>query len=255
MKNLSLTLILALFTTLAIAQSDEVYLTSGDTLKGKVDILLPSDFFEEIQVKTEDNKRRLKSFQMLGFKTNDQKYKVIKFGDKYRIMEELISGYLGLYRFRTENSYDFGSRFLYKATNEGIEVPNITFKKTVANFLSECPSVQTGVRDKTYKNSNIEDMVAAFNACLNDKPQSSSTENEEKVVLKVSKELDLIQSISKKLNKEGINDDLSTLLKDLESKISRGEKVPGYLVSALRENTQDYKSVSKDVKALLDLLK
>ena len=192
---------------------------------------------------------------MLGFKTDEATYKIIKFSNKYRIMKEVVSGYLGLYRFRTDNNYDFSSRLLYKLTNEAIEVPNLTFKKAVSGFVSECPAVQVGVKDKTYKASNLEEMIAAFNNCLNDKPQVV-TENTEtkKAASKPSKELELIQAISKKLASENINEELSTLLGDLEDKVSKGEKVPGYLISALKENTGAYTSVEKEVTALIDLL-
>ena len=256
MKKLSVFVSLLFFSGLVKAQTDEVYLTSGDTLIGKIDILLPADYYEEIMVKTGNEKRRIKSFQMLGFKAVDNVYKIIKFGEKYRIMEEIISGYLGLYRFRTDNNYDFGSRFLYKVTNEGMEVPNITFKKAVANFVSECPSVQAEVKNKTYKVSNIEEMIRAFNNCINEKPLViAEVKEEEKQVVKASKELELIKTIAKKLESESISEELSTLLSDLEAKISKGENVPGYLTGALEENTKEFNSVSKEVKKLLNLLK
>ncbi|MEM9391303.1 MAG: hypothetical protein AAGA02_12560 [Bacteroidota bacterium] len=256
MKKLSVFVSLLFFAALSKAQTDEVYLTSGDTLAGKIDILLPADYYEEIMVKTDNEKRRIKSFRMLGFKAGNDVYKIIKFGDKYRIMEEIISGYLGLYRFRADNNYDFGSRFLYKVTNEGIEVPNITFKKAVADFVSECPSVQTDVKNKTYKASNIEEMIRAFNNCINERPQVTvEVKEEEKPVVKASKELELINTIAKKLESESISEELSTLLSDLEAKISKGENVPGYLTGALEENTKEFKSVSKEVKKLLNLLK
>ncbi|MEM7110001.1 MAG: hypothetical protein AAF519_17370 [Bacteroidota bacterium] len=243
--------------SLALAQSDEVYLTSGDTLRGRVDILLPDEYFEEITLKSDGEKRRLKSFQMLGLKTEKVTYRIIKFGTKYRIMEEVMKGYLGLYRFRADNNYQFSSRFLYKATNEGMEVPNITFKKSVAEFVAECPAVQTGVNNKTYRNSNLKEMVDAFNACLTDTPQLIESEEEaiiEKQTRISSKELSLLQGIIDKLKSKVIDEELTTLLNDLKAKISKGEKVPGYLKSALKEATADYKTVSNEVSELLELL-
>lgn len=253
------TFVCIISSAVATAQSEEVYLTTGDTLTGKIDILLPSEAFEEIILKTDGNKRRIKSFQMLGFKSDDKTYKIIKYGLKYRIMQEILDGYLGLYRFRSGNSYDFGSRFLYKATNEGMEVPNITFKKSVAEFVEECPDVQTAVKNKVYKGSNIEDMVKAFNECLDETPQYSDNEGEDKKSkkkdAKPSKELKLIQSISAKLKAEGIDEELVTLLDDIEGKIENGEKVPGYLTGALQESAGKYETVQKEVAALIEILK
>ena len=171
-------------------------------------------------------------------------------------MREVISGYLGLYRFRTDKSYEFATRFLYKASNEGMEVPNITFKRAVANFLGECPSVQQDVKDKVYKNSNIDEMIAAFNACLNKKPQFVVEEKKEKKQkVKESKELQLIKSITENLSGENISEELATLLKDIKGKITNGDKVPSYLKSALQEATKEYSAVEKDVTELIALLK
>ena len=115
--------------------------------------------------------------------------------------------------------------------------------------------MQAGVKDKTYKSSNVEEMVAAFNDCLGAKPQYAEKELKKEKTLKISKELELIKSISANLQEKNINEELSTLLSDVEGKIAKGEKVPGYLKAALREATSSYQSVSKDVSNLLNLLK
>ncbi len=255
MKGFGFILFILALSQLSQAQSDMVFLTTGDTLKGEIDILLPSDYVEEISFKNDEGKRKWKSFQLHGFRKDDETYKTIKYGEKYRFMKQVIDGYLGLYLFRAGNSYDFGTRYLYKITNEGMEVPNITFKKAVTRFVEECPSVEQGVISKKYKGSNVEELVNAFNDCLTDTPKAAAQKAETKEeVIKDSKELDAIRSLSKKLESENINEELATLIQDITDKLAKGEKVPGYLKSALAENTEEYKSVKKDVKKLLDLL-
>ena len=240
------------------AQPDHLITVSGDTLQGEIDILLPTDYFEEINFKGDQGKRRYKAFQFVGFQKDGEFYKSIKHSNKYRIMKEVAGGYLGLYLYRSDNSFEFGSRFLYKISNEGLEVPNINFKKAVSKFVSDCPSVEAQVLDRTYKASNLVDMVAAFNDCLNRQPLVQRVIEEgpyEPVVIVETEELRLINAISEKLKTESISDELSTLLKDITSKIEKGEKVPGYLQSALKEETQEHKSVQQEVNDLLTALK
>ncbi|MEM6522955.1 MAG: hypothetical protein AAGF85_10790 [Bacteroidota bacterium] len=259
-KIIAALLLIISYSSLTQAQSDEVYLTSGDTITGKIQIPLPSEFYEEITIKADGEKRRFKSFQLLGFKTEKANYRIIKFGTKYRIMEELMKGYLGLYKFRAGDNYEFSSRFLYKATNEGMEVPNITFRQSVTKFLDECPTVQEEIKNKMYRSSNLEEMVTAFNNCLDDIPQFAEEEEEKKKSKKskdskpASKEYKLIQSITQKLRSEDIDEELITLLSDLKDKILKGEKVPSYLKSALQEATANYNSVGKEVSELLKML-
>ncbi len=252
-----ISLILLLSVTFgSYAQSDRLITVTGDTVAGTIDILLPTDYFEEINFKSDNEKKRYKAFQFIGFHKDGDFYKSIKHSGKYRIMKEVQSGYMGLYMYRAGDSFDFGSRFLYKITNEGLEVPNITFKKAVAQFVQDCPAVQSAVLDRTYKGSNLDELITAYNDCLGTRPQvrRKAEEKYEPVVIIETEELRLINAISQKLQDESISDELRTLLRDVTGKIENGDKVPGYLRSALQEETQGYKSVKKEVEKLLAAL-
>ena len=170
-------------------------------------------------------------------------------------MQEIQSGYLGLYAFRAGNSYDFGPRYLHKNTNEGIEVPNLTFKKVVSSFLEDCPTVESKVMDRTYKASNIEELVTAYNDCLGTSPHVIvEDKKKKKKPVKETKELTLIYSITEKLQAAGASDELSTLLEDITEKIKNGNKVPGYLKGALKEETSRYTGIQADIDTLLEYL-
>ena len=87
-------LILFLFiSSLSHAQSDLLVTAAGDSLIGKIDILLPSDYYEEIVFKKDGKKTRYKAHQLSGFLKKGVTYKTIKMQNKYRIMQELQSGY------------------------------------------------------------------------------------------------------------------------------------------------------------------
>ena len=257
MKIIKVILLLFACSFSGYAQTDRLITVSGDTLGGKIDILLPTDYFEEINFKNDSGKRRYKAFQFVGFYKDDVFYKSIKHSGKYRVMKEIEGGYLGLYLYRSDNSFEFGSRFLYKISNEGIEVPNINFKKAVSQFVNDCPAVQTKVLNREYRGSNLAEMVVDFNNCLTNTPIPQKRRDEgpyEPVVIVESEELQLVNTLTQKLSEEDISGELNTLLQDITSKIEKGEKVPGYLQSALKAETEAYKNVKKDVDKLLEAL-
>ena len=109
--------------------------------------------------------------------------------------------------------------------------------------------------DKTYRASNVEEMVIAYNNCLTTKPYVIKEKEKKNKKIKVTKELELINTITTKLAGSDISDELSTLLADITDKIEKDEKVPGYLKAALEEETADYSNVQDEVTTLLDYLK
>ena len=59
----------------------------------------------------------------------------------YRFMLLIRNGYLSLYGFRdgTQNSFD--SRFLVKRDGKSMDLPNLTFRRNMIDFLDDCPEV------------------------------------------------------------------------------------------------------------------
>jgi len=250
MKNIIFTLLLVSCANILYSQ-DYIVTLQYDTLYGEVELLLPSDTYEELSFSNDDGKRRLKAYQILAASEDSVIYKPVKHAGKYRFMEEVIEGYLGLYMFRLDGSFDFGAQYLLKKTRDGLEVPNFSFRKLVTDFLSDCESVMKKIEDRTYRKADLNQIVNEYNACINavETPADKETIMAEGDASKV----ELIQAIRTKLGSE-INGELKILLNDIESKIKKNQKVPGYLIGALKDQTEALDKVNEEVTQLVEKL-
>lgn len=246
---------------LCYGQNDYVITTQRDTVKGTVQILLPAERYEEITIETENDSRRLKAFQLLELRKDSLIYKSVKLGEVYRIMQLEKDGYLSLLSFRPDGNYAFGSKYLLKKSGEGIEVPTLLFKKLMADFLSDCDEVESKIKDKTYKRSDLEAIVTNYNECIQSQTVDLYTAAKEVKTppvetLAPGAVSDKLQTIRKKLQtiRSGEAPELTVLLNDVESKLKKGEKVPSYMLSALKEQGAKLNDVNQDVTELVELL-
>jgi len=253
MKKITITLFLVFAANILFGQ-DYIVTLQYDTLYGEVELLLPSDKYEELVFNSDDNKKRLKAYQLLAASEDSAIYKPVKHAGKYRFMEEVINGYLGLYRFRLDGSYDFGALYLRKRTTDGLEVPNFSFKKMVSEFLNDCESIQAKIEDRTYRKADLEKIVKEYNYCIN---KVKTPENQEQQESNIAEEdvtkIELLQKIKNQV-KGKKNEELLTLLNDIESKIKASQNVPGYLINALKSQTSDINEVTEAVDKLVAAL-
>ncbi|UII26592.1 hypothetical protein LVD15_25400 [Fulvivirga maritima] len=243
------------------AQDDYLVTLKRDTIKGEVQILLPSDRNEEIMFKTGDDKTRYKAYQFLEFYHEGEHYVPVKMTEKYAIMKVIKSGYLSLLSYRVDNNYDFGNLYLLKKTGEGTEVPTFLFKKVMADFLANCTQVSKKIENKEYKRSDIETIVDEFNNCII--RQTADTYSGEAPAKKSTPKvtdhpaLSIIKNIKSTLAGYDTEEteDILALLSDLNDKISTGEKVPSYMIGALKEEAGAFDKIQADVEALVEAIK
>lgn len=241
--------IFILLATASYAQ-DYVITVQKDTLFGEVEILLPDQFNEELSITVNGDKKRFKSFQVLEASADSTIYHPAKIQNKYRIVELVEGGYLSLYLYRADESYDFNTKYLLKSTTQGLIVPNIFFRKQVTDFLDDCPEVVAKLDDKTYKKNNLVQIVKDYNACLEMQTQNKFSDN---VPEADKSKFELVSAIQQKLDTSK-DSELNTLLNDIKQKVKTGETIPGYLISALKEQTQSMDTIKTEVDQLLEAL-
>ncbi|QSE97143.1 hypothetical protein [Fulvivirga lutea] len=247
-RFLFLVFILASF---SLSAQDKLFILDGDTLTGKVIIELPEMLFEDVVLKNDEGRTRYKAYEITGFTKDDELYHTVRLNNKYRIMRVEKLGYLSLYYFREDESYDFGSRYLEKLDGDGLVVPNISFKKQLTEFLSDCDGVSEAIEEKKLKKNDLDEIIDRYNACIE---KNTMKRNLEVAELK-NTEHPAITIINKMLPKVSAeNTELKTLLKDILSKVVAEKPVPGYLISALKDQTKDLAHLSADVTALTEAL-
>ena len=239
-----------LITQLSFSQEYIINL-KGDTLRGEIIIELPNDNFDEVLLKTDNDKIRLKAYQFLSIVKDSTTYKPVKYAEKYHLMKLISDGYLSHYQFRN-GTYDFGINFLLKVDGDGMEVPNLSFKKGVSDFVSECPELSKKIADKELIRKDLNQIITEYNNCI-DRNTVKTQSNITNTVKTESPTIKLLENLKSQISTD--KEELLTLIKDISAKIAAGKTVPSYLTSALKDQTSEMPELKEKVDKIVEALK
>lgn len=225
---------LLLGTLLLHAQEDYLVKASGDTIYGKINFKKPEGNKEEVIIKTASGRENISANKLVTCVAEGKTYKSVWYNNKYYIMEVISTGYLSFYRFRAEGSFDFGTKYLHKKTQEGIEVPTISFRPIMSKFFDDCPDLSTAIDNKVYRSKDLDEIIQFYNErCLLAFQEGQAAEDTE-------------------FNSQDL-DELQSVLNDVLTKKSEGDKIPKYLIKALEELAT--KDINNQLSELLKELK
>ncbi|WP_276374361.1 hypothetical protein [Chryseolinea sp. H1M3-3] len=237
-KN-SLTLLFVLsiiFSTSCLAQ-DFLVTVQGDTLRGDVKAL---DFGVDKKVQiTETGKKKTvyPFFKVKGFSINNEVYQPVKGPNGYAFMKVVKTGYLSLYAFKAQNQTTYGGLYLLKKDGEGIEVPNLTFKKNMRKFLDDCPVVADKIDRDLLNKKDIHKIVDEYNACVENRTSAAqSVVATATPKVKVSDAWDVLENkVKAHEDFEGKANALE-MISEIKSKISSSQKIPNFLIEGLKSS-------------------
>jgi hypothetical protein len=249
------TLVLLILTSCsAFAQTDYLITSKADTLYGELRILT-YDKIDRVQIEIDNKKEILTAIQVLSLNKDGQVYKPLKYDSKIVFMKALKQGYLSMFAFRLANQSSYDGRLLTKMDGTSMEVPNIGFKKILSNYLEDCPSVSTQVKEGELSRKEIDKIIDDYNVCVSTKSSTASiTETPPPAVNETAQ---LIESLIKKVEAEEFSSkkDALDLLRDIQTKVSKNETIPNYLSEGLKSYLSSVPAVSDDLEKLLVLLK
>jgi hypothetical protein len=238
-----------------LVAQDYVVTTNGDTLKGEVK---PQYYGANSKVQVKDNNKNKSSFtlfQVKAFAFKGEIYQPLKGPNGYCFMELKKGGYLSLYTFQLPNQTQFDGFYLAKLDGSGIEVPNLGFKKTMANFLKECTDVAEKINKGDLGKRHLDTIIDEYNACVQNKTLDHSTLVVQQQA--ATKKTDSWDALEKKLQSqadfEGKTNALEMIV-EVKNKILKGETVPNFLVEGLKsilnptELKGDLENALKDLK-------
>ncbi|HPM31101.1 MAG TPA: hypothetical protein PLJ60_12280 [Chryseolinea sp.] len=233
LKAISLITFVSISAT-SIAQ-DYLVTLKNDTIRGNVK---PSfvGYNSKVQVTTTDKKKTsYPLFEIKAFTLKKETYHPMKGPNGYTFMKLLKGGYLSYYAFQLQNQVTFDGFYLGKMDGTGIEVPNLGFKKAMTKYLSDCDSLVIKIDKGDLGKRDMEEIVDYYNNYIN-----SKTVDENKKIVAESdqgKKLTSWNALEEKLKKqadfEGKQNALD-MITDIKGKISRGEKVPGFITEGLK---------------------
>lgn len=204
------------------AQEGYLITLKGDTLKGSI-TFLQNTFYDELHVKNEDGKTTFKAYQVQFVRIQDQAYEPITYANKKVMAQVVTKGALSQYLVRQENESTFNTRVLYK-DDEALVISNIGFRKRLIEYLNDCPLLTRQLENKEINPNKLAHIITTYNTnCIG--------ETAEKPTKPDFSELK----------------ELSQLLTDILTRVDSDEKVPTYMINALKQ----YSGSSTDSKVQL----
>jgi len=240
---------------LAWSQTDYVIKASGDTLKGKVKIL-SHDQIERVQISSAGLKTIFTGLQVRSVWTDNTVFRPLKYDNTVRFMRVIKNGYLSLYAFNVENQNTWSGLYLAKLDGTGMEVPNLSFKKSLAKYLSDCLDVSTRINKGDLNKRDLDRIVDLYNACLQTKTEAATIKTAEPALIN-SENVLAVNNFITKVEAENFvtKKDALDLLRDIQSKVKKNEPVPNYLVEGLKSYLMEAPSLNNDLESLIVLLK
>jgi len=257
MKNLIVVLIFAFIPSLSFCQeaNDYVIDLKGDTLRGRVRIL-SLDPVDQVQVVINKKKTTLTATKARAIFFENETYHSVRNGNTQKFMKVIKSGFLSLYAYKLPNQTRYDGLFLAKRNGQSMDVPNLGFKKIMAEFLAECPAVSEGLKDETLKRNDLNKIVDTFNKCN----ETAKKENTSVKLLSTDsgkEKFDALEAFQKKV--EGVENftakkDVLDVLQDIKVKLEKQEPIPSYLYGVLKTHVADQPTLTEDLDKLIALL-
>lgn len=237
--RLCITVALISLSTTSFAQDFIVDLKS-DTIKGEVKAL---NFGPDKRVQiTEPGKKKViyPFFKVKSFSIDGESFQPVKGPSGYTFMKLLKSGYLSLFAFQTQNQNTFNAMYLLKKDGEGMEVPNLTFKKGMRNFLEDCPEVSDKIDNDILNKRDLNQIVDEYNACLENRTRNNMPPVAAKNLN--GKTADAWVALENKIKRqpdfEGKNNALD-MINEIKNKISSSQKIPNFLIEGLKSELDE----------------
>ena len=216
---------------------DFLVTTKGDTLRGEVKPLIYGTD-KKVQITEAGKKKAIYSlFQTKSYSLKGETYQPVKGPSGYTFMKLIKSGYLSLYAFQSDNQVNFDGTFLLKKDGEGIELPNLSFKKGMKKFLDDCPSVADKIDNDELNKKDLDKIVNEYNSCIENR-----TVDHSKIIAKRAEQSknmtawDVLEAkVKTQPDFEGKNNALE-MIGEIKTKISSSQKIPNFLLEGLKSS-------------------
>ncbi len=216
---------------------DFLITAKGDTLQGDIKPLLYATD-KKVQI-TEPGKKKViyPLFKIKSYTLKGETFQPVKGPSGYTFMKLLKSGYLSLYAFQSENQVNFDGTYLLKKDGNGMELPNLSFKKGMKKFLEDCPEVANKIEGDELNKKDLDKIIDQYNSCIENR-----TVNHEKIIatrVERSKTISAWDVLEEKIKTQPDFDGKGNALEmvgEIKSKISASQKIPNFLLEGLKSS-------------------
>ena len=246
-----------LLSCLCLSAYSQDYLVTnrGDTLRGKIKIM-SYDQLDRVQITEQKKKTTLTARQVKAVFTGGETYHP-KQGDRsIRFMKLIKPGYLSLYAFREENQNFYGGRYLVKRDGDATEVPNLAFKKNMAEFVRDCPEIREKIKSGEYGRKDLDQIIDAYNAFIDNNTvmRKETYISNQKSAQKIEPLERLKKTIQDQKDFDSKKDALD-LIDDIIAKLKADQPIPNYLVDGLQKYLAGIEETKEDLEKVTASLK
>ena len=232
--------------SLAVSGQDFVVTIQGDTLVGDVKALTYGPD-KKVQI-TEAGKKKViyPFYKVKSFSVNNEIFQPVKGPLGYTFMKLIKPGYLSLYAFQSNNQNLYDGQYLLKMDGDGMEVPNITFKKGMKRFLDDCPTVADKIDSDVLNKKDLVQIIDEYNNCITNAAANNRPVAESKPVIPASV-LDSWNALENKVKSQSDfteKENALEMIGEIKSKISTSQKIPNFLIEGLKNslNQNEFKA-------------
>jgi len=238
----------------SLSAQDYLVTTRTDTLRGEIKIFTFGQM-DQAQIVIDKKKKVYSPMEIKSLFIKDDFYKPLTFENSIRFMKVLKAGYLSYYAFRPANQTLYDGRYLAKMDGQGMEVPNLGFKKIIMRFLEDCPDLTAKIKTDELKRNDLEKIIDEYNDCINKKTNASLKASG--VRQSGNEKLEAIKKLQSKV--EGLENltskkDVTDLLADISDKVSRQQTIANYQLEALKNLLKDNEQTKEELGKVLVLL-
>ena len=239
--------------SLAANGQDFVVTLKNDTLRGQAKIMA-YDLIDRIQINEMKKKSQFTAIQVRSAFISNQYYQPVRTENGYQMMRLIKPGFLGLYLARRSNSLSYEVQYLVKRDGSSIEVPNLSFKKTMSSFLKDCVIMNEKIEKGELGRRNLDQIVTEYNLCLDN--QAKSAIAAAPIALEDPR-LVAIVALKGKLESSSLpaQKDALDILNDLREKVRTKQTVPNYLLESLKGLLKDTPDCQSELEKVLSALK
>ncbi|HWA34043.1 MAG TPA: hypothetical protein VG737_07935 [Cyclobacteriaceae bacterium] len=242
------------FFSLKTHAQDYVITQKNDTLRGKVNIQTYGPIDHVQVIRTDKKKTVFTATQVTTVNLNNEIYNPVRTAYGYRMMKLVRPGFVSLYLGRratgpSDTGFYYDTQFLVKRDGNSIEVPSLSFKKTIGNFLSECANIKHKIDKEDLGRADLDQIITEFNTCIEAQTMESKVkpplENDDPKILQLKELQARIQESSLTGKKDALE-----ILTDVTSKVKLHQNVPNYQIDGLKNILKESPELLGDFEKL-----
>lgn len=252
MRNLFFLIIFVLLCQFSTAQNGQIITTKLDTLSGKVIVNLGGKYAaDELQIKIDKTKTKFKAYQIREVKfDNDVILVPIKFEQRIQFAQVMArSSYLVWYRYIDvkNDGNQYTMNLLMKQNGEQRTFSTVGFRNRIADFLNDCPEVSQLILDGELKAKEVSKIVVRYSDCIEGQQLVESDDLPQAEIDSVIDPFIIMIQQSPLAN----NEDLLSMLDDVNQKLKNGKSIPNYLQQGVIEQLGNNATLINQFKELI----